>query len=131
MSRVSRTMVVLAGTLVLTLSGGPSALTFTGSGPRDDDAGAAGADALTLASATALTATGGSWATATEHGNEECYYEVHVTLDDGRQVDVHLDESFAVVSGSAHVEDSAENAGFSTEEQLRRRTPATPQGDLP
>jgi hypothetical protein len=35
--------------------------------------------------------------TATEQGDEESYYEVEVTLDDGRQVDVQLTEDFEVV----------------------------------
>ena len=34
---------------------------------------------------------------ATEVGDEESYYEVEVTLDDGRQVDVQLTEDFEVV----------------------------------
>jgi hypothetical protein len=49
--------------------------------------------------------------TGTEVGDEESYYEVEVTLDDGRQVDVQLDESFAVVSSAADVEDSGEAGG--------------------
>ncbi len=35
--------------------------------------------------------------TDTEVGDEDSYYEVEVTRDDGRQVDVQLDESFRVV----------------------------------
>ncbi len=35
--------------------------------------------------------------TETEVGDEESYYEVEVTLDDGRQVDVQLDEAFNFV----------------------------------
>ncbi len=35
--------------------------------------------------------------TDTEVGDEESCYEVEVNLDDGRQVDVQLDEDFAVV----------------------------------
>ena len=40
---------------------------------------------------------GGGQVTETEIGDEESYYEVEVTLDDGRQVDVQLDENFNVV----------------------------------
>ena len=111
MTTVSRTFVVLAATIVLTLSGGPSALTFGGSGPGDDGAGASGWDALERASATALSATGGGNVTDTELGDELSFYEVEVTLDDGRQVDVQLDESFTVVRLSADVADSAEHDG--------------------
>jgi hypothetical protein len=35
--------------------------------------------------------------TETEVGDEESLYEVEVTLDDGTQVDVQLDEDFNVV----------------------------------
>ncbi len=58
-------------------------------------------DALTQASAAALQSTGGGRVTETEIGDEEGYYEVEVTLDDGRQVDVHLDENFNVLSQEA------------------------------
>jgi hypothetical protein len=108
---MSRTIVVLAGTIVLTLSGGPSALTFTGGGTGGDDAGASDANALTRASAAALAATGSGRVTGTEVGDEESWYDIEVTLDDGQQVDVQVDESFVVVSSSADVEDPAEGAG--------------------
>lgn len=55
-----------------------------------------GAD-LERASQAALAHTGGGTVTGTEVGDEESYYEVEVTLDDGSQVDVQLDERFQVV----------------------------------
>ena len=74
----------------------------------DDDDGTqrsiTGAE-LERASAAALAATGGGRVTETEVGDEESYYEVEVTLDDGSQVDVQLDRQFAVVSSSADHED--------------------------
>ena len=54
-------------------------------------------DALVKASAAALEHTGGGTVTETEVGDEESFYEVEVTLDDGRRIDVQLDESFNVV----------------------------------
>ena len=56
-------------------------------------------DALAHASQAALAHTGGGRVTDTEVGDEESYYEVEVTLDDGSQLDVQLDESFHVVGG--------------------------------
>ena len=44
-------------------------------------------------------------------GDEESYYEVEVTLPDGRQVDVQLDEDFTVVGSESDQEDSDEGAG--------------------
>ena len=55
-----------------------------------------GAD-LERASEAALAHTGEGRVTGTEVGDEESYYEVEVTLDDGTQVDVQLDEQFVVV----------------------------------
>jgi uncharacterized membrane protein YkoI len=52
---------------------------------------------LDRASQVALAFLGHGRVTETEVGDEESYYEVEVTLDDGRQVDVQLDESFKVV----------------------------------
>jgi len=69
------------------------------SGPvADPEVGITG-DALASASAAALAAVGGGTVTQTEVGDEESYYEVEVTLDDGSQVDVQLDEQFNVVGG--------------------------------
>ena len=54
-------------------------------------------DALQQASEAALAHLGEGEVTDTEVGDEEGYYEVEVTLDDGGQVDVHLDEDFTVL----------------------------------
>ena len=72
-------------------------------GGDDNEAPITGAD-LDRASAAALEHTGGGRVTETEVGDEESYFEVEVTLDDGSQVDVQLDESFQVVSSSADEE---------------------------
>jgi uncharacterized membrane protein YkoI len=52
---------------------------------------------LDRASAAALEFTGEGRVTATEIEDEESYYEVEVTLDDGSEIDVQLDEEFNVV----------------------------------
>jgi uncharacterized membrane protein YkoI len=75
------------------------------SGGDDNEAPITGTD-LDRASAAALESTGGGRVTETEVGDEESYYEVEVTLDDGSQVDVQLDEDFNVVGSSADHEDS-------------------------
>ncbi len=61
-------------------------------------------DALEQAKAAALAHTNGGRVTGTEVGDEESYYEVEVTLDDGQQVDVQLDEQFKVVGDEADTE---------------------------
>jgi hypothetical protein len=76
---------------------------------EDDDAddGAEGPDvpitgpALERASAAALDYMGQGRVTETEVGDEEGYYEVEIRLDNGRQVDAHLDEVFQVLGQEA------------------------------
>jgi len=65
--------------------------------------------ALSAASAAALEHTGGGRVTETEVGDEESYYEVEVTLDNGRQVDVQLDKSFDVVGDKVDQEGSSDD----------------------
>src|SRR5215204_6555199 len=52
---------------------------------------------LDQAEQAALQETGGGKVTGTEVDDEESKYEVEVTLDDGTQIDVQLDEDFQVV----------------------------------
>ena len=63
---------------------------------------AAGAAVLALGAGGAA---GGGSVTETETGDEESYYEVEVTRDDGSQVDVQLDRQFNVVGQSADSEE--------------------------
>jgi uncharacterized membrane protein YkoI len=67
-------------------------------GAGDDDEAPITGDALDRATTAALAHTGEGRVTETEVGDEDSYYEVEVTLDDGSQVDVQLDEDFKVVS---------------------------------
>ena len=54
--------------------------------------------ALERASAAALAYIGEGRVTDSEIGDEEGYYEIEITLDNGNEVDVHLDENFNVLS---------------------------------
>lgn len=58
-------------------------------------------DAYDRATAAALQHVGSGTVTETEAGDEDGAYEVEITLDDGSQVDVHLDESFDVIGSEA------------------------------
>lgn len=90
---------VLTGvaTVALVLGGVGAA---AASGAADDDANerAITGDALQKASEAALAHTGEGQVTGTEVGDEEGYYEVEVTLEDGTETDVHLDRQFNVTS---------------------------------
>ncbi len=65
--------------------------------PDDGEGTPITGDALAKASQAALAFTGGGTVTATEVGDEESLYEVEVTLADGSQTDVQLDQNFVVV----------------------------------
>ncbi len=87
---------ILAGGIVAVAVIG-SGVTFAVAQDGDDKEPSITDDALAAASVAALAYTGGGRVTGTEVGDEESYYEVEVTLEDGRQVDVQLDETFRVV----------------------------------
>ncbi len=86
----------LAVTTVLTIAVIVGAGLVIGAGAGDDERPITGA-ALERASEAALEYTGEGRVTDTEVGDEEGYYEVEVTLKDGTEVDVHLDENFNVL----------------------------------
>ena len=88
-------LAVVAVVVAVAAIGGGAAIAAGG----DDDATETPitGGALQRASAAALAHTGGGKVTGTEVGDEESRYEVEVTLDDGSQVDVQLDERFRVV----------------------------------
>jgi uncharacterized membrane protein YkoI len=94
----TRNKVLLAGASVLAVAAAGTGLAVATSGGDDDgsEQPITGA-ALERASDAALAHTGGGEVTETEVGDEESYYEVEVTLDDGTQTDVQLDRSFNVV----------------------------------
>ena len=71
----------------------------TGSG-EVSSAGQAGGANLDKAKSVALEQVNGS-VTGTEVGDEEGYYEVEITKDDGSRVDVHLDKNFNVLGTPA------------------------------
>ncbi|MFN0091217.1 MAG: PepSY domain-containing protein [Acidimicrobiales bacterium] len=96
MSRQRKTRSVIAvGALAVGLAG--LAAARAGASGGDDAERPITGPALEQASAAALAHTGGGRVTDTEAGDEESAYEVEVTLDNGVEVDVQLDESFRVV----------------------------------
>ena len=100
---------LITGTVIAALAVGGVAIAGAAGGD-DDDAGerAISGRALDRAGAAALDHTGGGRVTETETGDEESYYEVEVTRDDGSQVDVQLNRDFEVV-GSEGDDDRGED----------------------
>jgi len=71
----------------------------------DTDTPITGTD-LQTASDAALASTGQGRVTGTEVGDEDSYYEVEVTLDDGTEIDVQFDANFQVVGSEADTADT-------------------------
>ena len=75
------------------------------SGSGEGSSGQAGGANIEKAKTVALDHVNGG-VTGTEVDDEEGYYEVEVTRDDGSQVDVHLDKNFNVLGTPADHEGS-------------------------
>ena len=103
----NRKRLLLFTVIALFVAGTATAIVIATS--EDDETPISG-EALEKASAAALAYTGGGTVTDSEIGDEEGFYEVEVTLADGREVDVHLDENFKVLgSGSDKEDDDSKN----------------------
>ena len=98
---------LLAGAAVAALAGGGAAIAGATGGGEDegvlDDGTGQPVKGSTLerASAVALDQTGGGRVTGSEIDDEEGYYEIEVTRDDGSQTDVHLDGDFNVLGAES------------------------------
>jgi uncharacterized membrane protein YkoI len=105
---MARRRILIAGAVAAALALATGAGVARAAGGDDGDGTPITGDALAHASKVALAETGGGRVTATEVNDEEGKYEVEVTLENGRQVDVHLNDSFRVVDSAA---DHGEGAG--------------------
>ena len=91
-------MWMLAAVVAVLVLVGAGVAYATGSG--DDSSGQAGGANIEKAKSVALDHVKGR-VTGSEVGDEEGYYEVEITRDDGSQVDVHLDKNFNVLDTPA------------------------------
>ncbi len=93
--------ILITGAAAAAVAAGGAGVALGGGGDDDATEKPIAGSALDQASAAALAHTGGGTVSGTEVGDEESYYEVEVTLDDGSQTDVQLDRSFDVVGDEA------------------------------
>ena len=99
--------VVLAATGAIVVGG--AGIAMATSGDDDGTERSITGTALERASAAALEQTGEGTVTETEVGDEESYYEVEVTLENGDQVDVQLDRDFQVVDTEVDEDESEDD----------------------
>lgn len=97
---MNRRTIIITTCALAAAAGGIAVVGGVTASHSDDEQPITG-DALRRASDAALAHTGGGVVTETEVGDEDSLYEVEITLDDGSQVDVQLDENFDVVSREA------------------------------
>lgn len=94
MNRLSKG-IIAAAAVAGVAAGGVGIAGASGATDTDDDIPITG-DAYDSAVAAALAETGGGEVTETEI-EEDGTYEVEITMDDGTQLEVMLDESFGVI----------------------------------
>ena len=110
MTRTTRWLA--AGAVAVAVAAAGAGIAAAGSGGDDDDGEEPiTGEALDRASAAALEETGGGRVTETEVGDEDSWYEVEVTLDDGSQVDVQLNRDFEVVGSSQDDDSGSDDVG--------------------
>jgi uncharacterized membrane protein YkoI len=106
-----RTKLITAAAAALVVVAGTGAAGVAATSDDDGSDKPITGDALEKASAAALAHTHGGRVTETEDGDEESRYEVEVTLDDGTQVDVQLDENFRVVGDETDRDEPGDDTG--------------------
>jgi uncharacterized membrane protein YkoI len=108
--------------LIAIAAGGGYALTAADEAGDDQPIPAADREQAEQA---ALAETGGGTVTDSELDDEQSKYEIEVTLDDGTQVDVQLDEDFGVVSSETDGPEDAGDDSDDTDDSDDRAVPAT------
>jgi len=104
-----RNKVLIVGSSVVALAAGGAGVAAATGG--DDDERPITGSALEKAETAALEHTGEGNVTETETGDEESFYEVEVTLDDGSETDIQLNRDFSVVGEESDAGESEEGAG--------------------
>jgi len=94
---------IAGGAVAVVIVGGTTGFAIASS----DDDGPLTGSALDKATAAALASTGGGTVIETEVGDDGAAYGVEIRLDDGRVVEVALDEHFNV-QGREHDDDGAD-----------------------
>jgi hypothetical protein len=94
-----RTKWIAGGAVALAVIGGGTGIAIA-TGVSDDDEPLTGS-ALEQAKAAALEHTGGGTVIETEAGDDRAAYGVEIRLEDGRVVEVNLDQDFNVVGDEA------------------------------
>jgi hypothetical protein len=103
-----KTRWIVGGALALAVVGGGAGIAIGAAG--DDDVPLTGS-ALERATAAALAHTGGGTVIETEAGDGGAAYGVEVRLDDGRVVEVSLDQDFDVIGQEADDDGAGDETG--------------------
>lgn len=99
------------GILAVAVIGGGAGIAVAGGVFDDENEVPITGEALDRASTVVLEQYPDGRVTDTEVGDEEGYYEVEVTLENGDHVDVHLDEDFNLLGSENDGPDDSEDDG--------------------
>jgi uncharacterized membrane protein YkoI len=108
--KLSRKRIALVAASLAVVTAGTVGAAAAVSGEDDSPDRPIPASALEEAEEAALAEAGEGTVTGTEVDDEDSKYEVEITLDDGIQVDVQLDEDFQVVGTEAEGADEESGA---------------------
>lgn len=104
-----RTKWIAGGAIALVVIGGGTGIAIA-TGAADDDEPLTGS-ALEQATAAALEHTGGGTVIETEAGDDGAAYGVEIRLEDGRVVEVNLDQDFNVIGDEADDDGAGDEEG--------------------
>ena len=105
---MEKKLVASAAAAVILALGGGSGIAYATGGDSSEQATGPN---IEKAKSAALDHTNGGRVTGTEIGDEEGYYEIEVTRDDGSQVDVHLDRDLNILGTLADHESPDDKDG--------------------
>lgn len=108
-----RTRWIAGGVVAFAVIGGGTGIAIA-TGAADDDEPLAGS-ALERATAAALEHTGGGTVVETEAGDDGAAYGVEIRLEDGRVVEVNLDQDFNVIGDEADDDGAKDQDGSGDE----------------
>jgi uncharacterized membrane protein YkoI len=101
---------VLVAALILALGAVSAGIAIAAGAGGDDDKPLTGST-LDRASTAALEHAGGGTVIETEMGDDGAAYGVEIRLDDGRQIEVNVDENFDVIGQEADDDGATEDDG--------------------
>ena len=108
MKRSRRKLLAAVGSLAIIGSAAAGSVAFATANNDGDDVPLTGST-YDRAVEAALASTNGGTVTETEIGDDGAAYEVEIRLENGKQIEVHLDENFTVIGNEPDDDGAGDN----------------------